>query len=320
MILTESRQTAAGPAVRRAPGGSSVRASCESWARRVRGGEFVCAPACSHRVLDAGWRRQDNPADGRDRAAGDARGGHDRPRQHVRGLRVLPAGGQGRGQADHRHRGLRRAGDAVPEEAGVLGRERPPRDRPGRRGRRRLGRRRVHAHDDAGAGRGRAAQPVPAVQRGVAGGLLPQAADGPGADRRARAGHHRHHRVPVGRGADPAAAGPAGQGAGGGGHLPGHLRAGQLLPGADGARAGHRAVGAPGPAGHRPEAEPAPAGDQRQPLRDRRPGAGPRGAAVRGHRPDHGRPQAVQAGGRRLLHQEPGRDARALGRPGARRV
>ncbi len=28
--------------------------------------------------------------------------------------------------------------------------------------------------------------------------------------------HHRHHRVPVGRGADPAAAGPAGQGAGGG--------------------------------------------------------------------------------------------------------
>jgi hypothetical protein len=288
---------------------------CESGAaRRVRGSEFVRAPACSHRVLDARWCRESQPADGRDGPAGHARGGHDRPRQHVRGLRVLPAGGQGRREAGHRDRGLPGPGVAVPQEAGVLGRGRPAGRRPGRRGRRRLGRRRLHPHDDAGRGRGRAAQPVPAVQPGVPGGLLPQAADGPRADRRARQGDHRHHRVPVGRGADPAAARPAGQGAGRGGRLPGHLRGGQLLPGADGARPGHRAVGPGRAAGDRPEAGPAPAGHQRQPLRDQGPGARARGPAVRRHRPDHGRPEAVQARRRRLLHQAGRGDAPDLGR------
>ena len=100
----------------------------------------------------------------------------------------------------------------------------------------------------------RAAQPVQAVLAGQPGGLLPQAADGPGADRRARRRDHRHHRLPVRRGADAAAARAARRGAPGRRGLPRHLRPGQLLPGADGPRTADRAVGPRGPAGHRPAA------------------------------------------------------------------
>ena len=87
---------------------------------------------------------------------------------------------------------------------------------PGAEGRRRLRRRRLHPHDAAGRDHRGHAQPVPAVVARLAGGLLLQAADGPGAARRARQGDHRHHRLPVRRGADPAAARPVPRGAGGG--------------------------------------------------------------------------------------------------------
>ncbi len=50
------------------------------------------------------------------------------------------------------------------------------------------------------------AQPVPALQPGQPRGPLLQAADGPRAAADLRQGHHRHHRLPVGRGADAAAA------------------------------------------------------------------------------------------------------------------
>ena len=54
-------------------------------------------------------------------------------------------------------------------------------------------------------------------------------------------GHHRDHRLPVRRGADAAAARAVRRGGQGGERLPGHLRPGQLLPGADGPRPRHRA-------------------------------------------------------------------------------
>ena len=60
----------------------------------------------------------------------------------------------------------------------------------------------------------RPAQSVPALQPGLVRGLLPQAAHGPRAGRGAFRGDHRHHRLPVRRGADPAAARPGRAGAG----------------------------------------------------------------------------------------------------------
>ena len=104
-------------------------------------------------------------------------------------------------QADHRHRGLRRARAPAVPAAGPLG-------HPGAEGRRRVRRGRLHAHDAARRDHRGHAQPVPAVLAGLARGLLPQAADGPRTARRARQGHHRHHRLPVRRGADPAPARP----------------------------------------------------------------------------------------------------------------
>ena len=86
-----------------------------------------------------------------------ARPGDDRPRQHVRRVRLLQAGHRRRGQADHRHRGLPHA------------RHRPARPDPGavgrRRRERRLRRRRLHPHDHARRRRRRPAQPVPAAAR-----------------------------------------------------------------------------------------------------------------------------------------------------------
>lgn len=42
--------------------------------------------------------------------------------------------------------------------------------------------------------------------------------------------HHRHHRLPLGRGADPAPAEPVRRGPEGRRRVPGHLRQGELLP------------------------------------------------------------------------------------------
>ena len=76
------------------------------------------------------------------------------------------------------------------------------------------GARRLHAHDDARAHGHRPAQSVQALQPGLLRRLLPQTPHGPRARRRARRGDHRDHRLPVRRGADPPAAGPARAGAG----------------------------------------------------------------------------------------------------------
>ena len=99
-------------------------------------------------------------------------------------------------QADHRHGGLRRARHAGSTTPRVWG--------DWRRGRR-LRQRRLHPHDDAGRRRRGAAQPVPAVVAGEPGGLYYK----PRMDRELlslRQGDHRDHRLPVRRGADPAAA------------------------------------------------------------------------------------------------------------------
>ena len=75
---------------------------------------------------------------------------------------------------------------------------------------------------------------------------------------------HRDHRLPVGRGADPAAAGPVRRGRAGRGRVAGHVRQGELLRRADGPRARDRDAGHQGPA--------APGRDDRRPRRrDERP-------------------------------------------------
>src|SRR5262249_56708410 len=60
------------------------------------------------------------------------------------------------------------------------------------------------------------------------------APDGQGARRRAQPGADGLYRLPVRRTPDPAAPGPVRRGSGGRGGMAGHLREGELLPGADG--------------------------------------------------------------------------------------
>src|SRR3984885_5487124 len=94
-------------------------------------------------------------------------------------------------------------------------------------------------------------------------------ADGRRADRRACRRHHRHHRLPVGGGADPAAAGTTPRSAGVRRQVAGDLRSRELLFGADGPRAVHRKPGARRAAGDRSCAEHFAAGHPRRPLRHR---------------------------------------------------
>ena len=107
----------------------------------------------------------------------------------------------------------------------------------GRRWRRRcLRRRRLHPHDSALGEHAGHAQPVPVGLPRLARGLLLQAAGRPGTAGRVRQGADRHHRLPVRRGPDLAADRQLRQGGGLGCRIPGHLRQGELLPGADGPR------------------------------------------------------------------------------------
>ena len=107
----------------------------------------------------------------------------------------------------------------------------------------------LHPHDDVGGRTPTACTTCSGSPRAPRRGLLQQVApDGQRADRRARRGDHRHHRLPVRRGADPAAARPVRRGAQGRRDVPGHLRQGELLPGADGPRPRHRAPGPRRPA------------------------------------------------------------------------
>ena len=227
---------------------------------------------------------------------------HHRPRQRLRRLRLLVQGDGGRHQAGHRHRGLRGARAPPAPAAGPLG-------DPGAEGRRRLRRRRLHAHDAARRDHRGHAQPVPSLLAGLAGGLLPQAPDGPGAAGGLLQGDHRHHRLPVRRGPGQAPARPGAPGPGGGRDLPRHLRAGQLLRRDHGPRPADRAAGPGRPAPDREGAVAAVRRHQRLPLqpaggRDRA-----RGAAVRADRHQPRRPRPVQVRRHRLLPQEPAGDA-----------
>ena len=184
-----------------------------------------------------------------------------------------------------------------------------------RRRRRRVRRRGLHPHDDVGRDHRRHAQPVPALQPGQPRGAVLQAAHGPRAPADLRQGHHRHDWLPGRRGADAAAHRPLRRRGAQRRGVPRHLRPGELLRRADGPRAAGRAAGAPGPAAPRQGPRPAAGGDQRPALHLRPRRRGARGPAVRAVRAHPGRPDPVQVRGRRLLPQDPRRDARGLARP-----
>ena len=182
-----------------------------------------------------------------------------------------------------------------------------------RRRRRRVGRWRLHPHDAAGRDHRGPAQPLPALVALLPRGAVLQAPGRPRAPGGVRRRPHRHHRLPVGRGADLAPDRRLRQGPAVRRRLPGHLRQGELLPRADGPRAVHRGAGPRRPAapveGPRHPAD----RDQRLPLRPPGRRALARAPALRllGQRDE--RPQAVQARRRRLLHQVRRRDARSSG-------
>ena len=232
-------------------------------------------------------------------ADGHAGRRHDRPRQHLRRLRLLVQGDQGRGQADHRHRGLRRARAPPAPAAGPLG-------HPGAEGRRRLRRRRLHPHDAARPRPPRACTTcsgcprwprwrATSASRGWTASCSPSTPRGSSPPPAARAARSRPG---SGSARTPQACQAAAD-------LPRHLRHGQLL------RRDH---------GPRPERSSsgsgtACAGSRRSwtcrswspttrttPARTTRPGA--RGAAVRADRHQHGRPRPVQVRRHRLLPQD----------------
>ena len=232
----------------------------------------------------------------------------------LRRVRLLPAGDGGRGQADHRPRGLRRRrappGRTGPGCAGPAGGE-----------------------DDVSGGgaythmtmlaarRRRPAQPVPARLAGQPGGLLLQAAGRPRAARRATA-----------EGLIATTGCPSGE-------VQTWLRIGDFER-ACAAAAEFRDIFGPENfflelmdhgldierrvrddllrLGRR--LEPAAGRHQRLALHVRRRRRRARGAAVRAVRHDDGRPEAVQVRRPRLLPEVAGRDARDLGRRGARRL
>ena len=134
----------------------------------------------------------------------------------------------------------------------------------------------------------------------------------PRMDKEIIAGHTRRadglHRLPVGRAADQAAARPVRRGARGGGRVAGHLRQGELLPRADGARPGHRAPGPRRPDRDRQEARHPAGRHQRLALHPRAGRPGARHAAVHPDRQDPGRRRPVPVRGHRLLHQARRRD------------
>ena len=145
---------------------------------------------------------------------------------------------------------------------------------------------------------------------GVDRGALRQVApDGHGADRRARRGDHGHHRLPVRRGADPAAAGPVRRGAQGAAEYQDIFgKENYFLEIMDHGldierrvREGLTEIAASGhPAG----------GHQRLALHPRGAGRGARRAAVRADRQQHRRPEPVPVRRRRLLPQVRRPDAR----------
>ena len=232
-------------------------------------------------------------------------GRHDRPRQRVRGLRVLVQGHQGR--ASSRSSGPRRtsppgpAGSTAPGSSGATRSPAPGDDVAGSGSYTHMT---LLAETTAGH-----AQPVPALEPGQPRGLLLQAAHGPRDPRDLPPRAHRDHGLPVGRGADPAPARPVRRGPPGRRGAPGPVRRGQRVLRAHGPRPGHRAAGPRGPAAHRARPRPAARGHQRPALHDPGRRRRARGPAVRAVRLPPRRPQALQVRRRRLLPQVAGRDA-----------
>ena len=206
-------------------------------------------------------------------------------------------------QADPRHRGVRRAGIALQPEADPLGPAAPE-------VRRRLRRRPLRARHHLGPERHRSAEPHQALLPRLHRGLRPQV---PAHGRRAHGGALRrpdgHHRLPLGLRADPAAPGPLRRGARRRRAVPGDLRQGELLPGADGPRSGHRDPGPRGAAGHRARAEHPAGGHQRLALHLPRRVRRARRAAVHPDRLEHRRPGPLPVRRRRLLPEDRRRDA-----------
>ena len=157
----------------------------------------------------------------------------------------------------------------------------------------------------------RAAQPLPALLGRVRRGLAAEvAADGQGDHRPVVRGPDRVHRLPVRRGADPAAARPVRRGGPGGLRLQGHLRRGQVLPGADGPRHRDRAPGPRRAPRNRQEAEHPAARDERLALHVRRRGRRARRAALHPDRQEPLRPGPLPVRRHGLLPQDDGRDVR----------
>ena len=167
----------------------------------------------------------------RGQPAGDAGGGDHRPRQHARRVRLLQAGQGRRRHPDARRRGVRRAGVALSQERGSSGAARSRRattsPATARSPTRRCGRATRPACRTCSRLNSRASMEghyVKWPRMDIE--LIAEHAEGIMA----------HHRLPVRRGADPAAARPVRRGAQGRRGLPGHLRQGELLPGDHGPR------------------------------------------------------------------------------------
>ena len=159
------------------------------------------------------------------------------------------------------------------------------------------------------------AQPVPALVALEHGGLLLQAPHGQGDPRRAQRGPDRQHRLPQRRDPDAPAARPVRRGGARGRRAPGHVRARQRLPRADGPRHRHREAGPRRPAAPRQAAVHPADRHQRLPLQQPRGRGRPRRPHLRRVRQAALRHQPAQVRRRRLLHQVRRRDARAVGRP-----
>ncbi len=271
------------------------------------GSTVVHPPPHPHRVLDArrgGAGERPRAGGGRGRAA---RPRDHRPRQHVRGPRLLRRLPQGRHQPGHRHRGLhgRRVAPRAAGAAGQGGRHRR---------RHRRGREALLPPDPPGRVERGLPQPAEALVGRLPRGLLLQAPPRLGAAGAPRQGTHRHDGLPR-RGRPPGPAGRRpGEGRDAGGAPAGHLRQGQPLRRGPGPRPARAAQDQPRPGRDRPpHRRPAP-GHQRQPLHPPRGPRRPRRPAVRADRRPHGRPQAVQVRGRGALPEVRRRDAAPLRR------
>ena len=256
------------------------------------------------RVLAVGRRRPDRGAEvpsGRSdhlhggRAPRHVRGGRHGSRRDVRRAPLLRGRARRRHQADHRRRGLRRAGLAVRAEPRRERGEVPPPHAPG-------------------GERDGVPEPAEARVGRLPGGLLPPAAHGQGAARRARRGRDLPVGMSVERAVDAAARRAGSPRAGGGGTLPRHLRSRSLLHGAAGSR--H-----PGPAAGAPEADRARTVPRHPARRDERPplhGAERREAARRAalhpaaEAPERSEAVEVRLGG--VLPEERAGDATRLPR------